>query len=143
MHIARIIVYEKTGNWTVFLRRAMSSAGNRIYETRSTAECWRELEQSPASLVALELTPDNCESVVNCLVDLSARFHLARAIVMGPRGMEPYEWILREAGAAHVLFSPRHSGSAARLIERHLAQAPQHQATFRDSIRDRLPWGGS
>jgi ActR/RegA family two-component response regulator len=143
MHIARIIVSEKTGYWTAVLRRAMSSTGYRIHETRSTAECWRELEQNPASLVALELTPDNCESVAGCLVELSSRFHQARAIVLGPRGMEPYEWMLREAGAAHVLFSPRYADGVARLIERHMAQAPQHQPTFHDSIRARLPWGGS
>jgi hypothetical protein len=143
MHIARIIVSEKTGDWTAVLRRAMSSTGYRVHETRSVAECWRELDQSPASLVALELTPDNCGSVVDRLFELSARFPLARAIILGPRGMEPYEWVLREAGAAHVIFSPRHACSAARLIERHLAQAPQHQPTFHDSIRARLPWGGS
>jgi len=143
MDVARVIVSEKTGYWTAVLRQAMPSAGDRIHETRSMAECWRELGQSPASLVALELTPDNCESVVGSLVELSSRFHRARSVVLGPRGMESYEWILREAGAAHVLFSPRYAGIAARLIERHLAQAPQHQPTFHDSIRTRLPWGGS
>jgi len=143
MHIARIIVSEKTGNWTVVLRRTMPSAGDRIHETRSMAECWRELEHSPASLVALEVTPDNCEAVVKYLVKLSSDFHQVRSIVLGSRGMEPYEWVLREAGAAHVFFSPRHAGGAARLIERHLAHAPQHQPTFHDSIRTRMPWGGS
>lgn len=142
MHIARIIVSEKSGRWTAVLRQATLSASDRILQTRSMAECWRELEQSPASLVALELTPGNGESVAAFLVELSLRFHQASAIVLGQRGMEPYEWTLREAGAAHVLFSPRHADGAVRLIERHLAQAPQYRPTLRDSIYAGLPWDG-
>ncbi|MBC8868552.1 MAG: hypothetical protein H8E44_04005 [Planctomycetes bacterium] len=141
MQSARILVCEKTGSWAAALRRVLSSTQHRVRETRSLAECWRELEQGPASLVALELTRENGEALVRRLLDLSRCFPRARAIVLGRRVLEPFEGLVREAGAAHVLLSPRGVSGAARLIERHMAQAPREQLTFRQSIWSRLPWG--
>ena len=143
MQLARVIVCEKTGQWAVALRRLLSPAGHRVYETRSWAECWDELARSPASLLALELTPHNGEALLKRLVELAQRFPQARAIVVGERGLERYEWALREAGATHAVFaSQRLAAAAARLIERHLALAPQPRLTLRETIGRRLPWSG-
>jgi DNA-binding NtrC family response regulator len=143
MQSARIIVCEKTGSWATALRRALSSTTHRVHETRSLAECWRELEHSPASVIAFELTMENCEAVLEWLLDLSRRFPRARAIAMGPRLLKPFESLVREAGATHVLLSPRGVADAARLIERHVAQTPDDQLPFRQSVWSRLPWGNS
>jgi len=140
MQSARIIVCEKTGSWAAALRGVLSATQHCVRETRSLAECWRELEQSPASLVALELTSEDSEALVRRLLDLSRRFPRARAIVLGRRVLKPFESLFREAGAAHVLLSPRGVSGAARLIERHMAQVPREQLTFHQSIWNRLPW---
>jgi len=143
MQSARIIVCEKTGSWATALRRALSSTRYRLYETRSLAECWRELEQSPASVVAFELTMENCEALLERLLDLSRHFPRARAIALGSRALKPIECLAREAGAVHVLLSPRGVAHAARVIERHMAQVPGDQLPFRQAIWSVLPWGNS
>ena len=143
MQSARIIVCEKTGSWATALRRALSSTRHRVRETRSLTECGRELEQGPASVVALELTMENCEAVVRRLIDLPRRFPRARAIALGPRVLKPFECLVREAGATHVLLSPRRVADAARLIERHMLQTTGDPLTFRQAISHRLPWGNS
>ena len=142
MQPARVIVCEKTGRWASALRRVLSRAGTRVWETRSLAECWEELARSPASLLALELTPHNDEALLRRLLDLTRRFPAARAIVLGERGLERYGWAVREAGAAHAVFATRHLPAAARLIERHLARAPQPPGTLRAAVWQRLPWRG-
>jgi len=143
MQSARIIVCEKTGSWATALRRALSSTRHRVHETRSLAECWRELEQSRASLIAVELTMENCETLLERLLNLTRRFPSARAIAFGSRTLRPLEYLVREAGAMDVLLSPRRMADAARLIERHMAQATGDQLPFRQSIWNRLPWSNS
>jgi len=143
MQPARIIVCEKTGLWATALRRALSSTRHRVHETRSLAECWRELEQSPTSLVALETTTDNCETLLERLLDVSRCFPRSCAIVLGQRVLKPLECHFREAGAVHVLMSPRGVADAARVIERHMAQEPGDQRPYRQLVWDRLPWGNS
>ena len=142
MHAARIIVCEKTGRWATALRRVLSATRPRMCQTRSMAECLRELERSPASLIALELTAENGSSVVEFLDEVHQRFHRAIVVVFGPRAMERCGWLVREAGAVHAVFSPREVASAARVIERHLQRAPTHPLTLRQSLWSRLPWGG-
>jgi hypothetical protein len=140
MEAARFIVCEKTGQWAVAFRRATFDLGVRIYETRSLAECWEELDASPASFLAIELTESNIESLLARLVDLGRRRPAACALVLASRGKEPYEWLLREAGAVHVLFSPRRVTSAVRLATRHLTRAPKEERTLSESVWARLPW---
>lgn len=142
MQPARVIVCEKTGQWAVALRRWLAPLGHRVYETRSWAACWDELARSPASLLALELLPQNDETLLKRLVELTRCFPQARALVVGERGLERYEWAVREAGATHVVFGPQRLSAAARLIARHLALAPQPQLTLRETVWRRLPWSG-
>lgn len=143
MQSARIIVCEKTGSWAAALRRALSPTRHRVHETRSLAECRRELAQSPASLIAVEVTMENCETLLERLLDLTRRFPKARAITFGSRALKPLECLVREAGATDVLLSPRRIADAARLIERHVAQATGDQLPFRQAIWNRLPWSDS
>jgi hypothetical protein len=142
MKAARFIICEKTGQWAAAFRRALFGSGVRVYETRSLAECWEELDASPASFLALELTGGNIGLVLAKLVDLGRRRPAACAIVLAARGMTPHEWLVREAGAAHVLFSLRQVTPAARLARRHLARAPEADQTWSESIWARLPWRG-
>ena len=113
----------------------------RVYETRTLEDCWRLLDDSPASLLILELTMSNAQALIERLVDLTDHYPAARAIVCGQRRLRPYEWVVREAGAVEALFSPRRIERAARLVERHMASAPQQDLTFRESVWRRLPWG--
>ena len=132
METARFIVCEKTGQWATAFRRAGFAAGVRVCETRSLDQCWRELDASPASFLAVELTAGNLESLLARLAALGGSHPAAGAMVIASRGAVRYEWLLREAGAVHVLFSPRRAASAVGLATRHLARAPTETVRSRN-----------
>lgn len=140
MPAARCILCERTGTWAIALRPALQRLGHRVYETRSLDACWEELLASPRSLVGLEVTDDNLEQVVAWMSRLRTAFSHVRVIALGHRGLECCEWILREAGSAHVVFSPRESQEVVRIVQRHLGAAPGKDATDRERIWQRLPW---
>jgi DNA-binding NtrC family response regulator len=140
MERARIVVCEKTGQWALALRRLLAPSGQRVYQTPSWEDCWDELQRSPASVVALELTSQNDALVLERLTRLTRQFPQARAMVLGDSGLARYEWAVRAAGAVHAVFTPRRLPAAARLVERHLAQSPQPELPLREAIWRRLPW---
>jgi hypothetical protein len=140
MALARFIVCEKSGRWAVALRRALAPHGVRVYQTRSLAECRRELELSPASVAALELTGANAAQLGEWIERVSREFPGARLVVLGSEDARPWEAWMREAGAIAAAFSSRRLGPIARQTRRHLAAAPQEELSFRDEVRRRLPW---
>lgn len=140
MDAARFIVCEKTGQWSVAIRRAELDLGVRVCETRSLAECWEELAASPASFLALELRAGAVETVLTNLIGLDRGYPAARAAILAPRSQASYEWLLREAGAVHAVFSPRQITSVLRLAKRHLARVPAQERALREMIWARLPW---
>ncbi len=89
----------------------------------------------------MEVLPQNLVAAAKALGDWSHRFPQARFLVLAARGLEPYELLLREAGALHVVFSPRSLDPLLRLIRRHLARAPQPELTLEESVWAGLPWG--
>ena len=140
MSDARVIVCEKTGRWATALRRVLRGPRPCVTETRSLAGCWRELDQAPTSLVALEFAPEHRETILRRLLDLRSRYRWAQAIVLAERGFEPFQWALREAGAVDVLFSPRSLAATARLIQRHVHCVPPAEIDFREAVWCRLPF---
>lgn len=136
---ARIIVCEKTGRWAVALRRELG-AKPRVYETRSLPECWEELAASPASWLLLEATEANLDGLTLRLTELGRDFPEARAVVCADRSLAPCEWLLREAGAVHAVFSPRELVPVARMSKRHLAAVPLPPRSVRERVWERLPW---
>jgi hypothetical protein len=86
-------------------------------------QCAAELEHWPAGFLVLEVGRDNLAGVLELLCRLEWRFPAARALVVAPRDMFDYEWLLREAGAVHFCVSSREGGLLARLAERHLRSA--------------------
>lgn len=140
MPVARCILCERTGTWAIALRPALQQLGHRVYETRSLDACWDEIAASPASLAGIEVTTDTLEQVVAWMCRLRTAFASARVIALGHRGLECCQWVLREAGAAHVVYSPREIPEVVRLVQRHLGAAPERDATDREQIWQRLPW---
>ena len=81
---ARLIVCERTGRWAVALRRELADAGVRVWETRTLADCWSELAESPASFVVLELRGD-VAGLLALLARQPREFPLARVAVVADR----------------------------------------------------------
>ena len=137
---ARLIVCERTGRWAVALRREVDGSDVRVHETRSIAECWQQLAESPAGFVVVELTGSNLSSLLERLARLPRELPLARVAVVADRRLAKYEWLIREAGAVHFTCSPRQLGPLARAAAGHLDQAPSPPKTLVEQIRAGLPW---
>jgi uracil-DNA glycosylase len=140
MAVARCIVCERSEKWAVALRLPLQVVGHRVVETRSLDDCWNEVAASPASLVGVEATATNLESLVPWMRRLAAAFPQARVVVLGSRGLEAAEWLLREAGAVHVVFSPRQWQPLVRIAQRHLGTVSCPDDSDRQRIWRRLPW---
>jgi hypothetical protein len=140
MPSARCILCERSEKWAVALRRPLRLAGHRVYETRNLDDCWNEVVSSPASIVGLEATRANLEALVPWMVRFAAAFPTARVVVLGSRGLEASQWLLREVGAVHVVYSPRDWQPVIRIVQRHLGAAPGQGDSDRQRVWRRLPW---
>ena len=137
---ARCIICERSTTWTVALRGPLREVGVRVHETRSLDACWEELALHPASVVGLEATAANLESLVPWMVRVASTFARVRVVVLASRGMETCQWLWREAGAVHVAFSPREARLLVRLVRRHLSAQPGADTSDQEHIWWRLPW---
>jgi hypothetical protein len=135
----RIIVSERSGRWAVALRRELGP-GSRILETRSIAECWACLSKTPASLVVVELNAGNVDTLLGRMARREREYPRVRVAVFADRRLAGYEWLLREAGAAVFLSSPRRAAVLADLARRHLARHPVEAVETCEAILAALPW---
>jgi hypothetical protein len=140
MPLARCILCERSEKWVVALRRPLQMVGHRVFETRSLDECWNEVVAHPASLVGMEATRTNLEVLVPWMTRFARAFPSARVVVLGSRGLEASQWLLREVGAVHVVFSPRDWPPLVRIVQRHLGAAAGQGDSDRQRVWRRLPW---
>lgn len=141
MNPVHVIVCERTGRWAVALKRALGGAPN-LTETRSLPACTAQLNLQPASVVAVEVTALNLESVLTSLAAWQRQFPGACAIALADESLAAADHMLREAGAALVLHAAREAPRAAKLALRHAAQVPAPDLTLERAIHSRLPWAG-
>lgn len=113
-----VIVCERGNSWAIALRFALQDSRLRVFETRAWADCLAAWEQSPQSVLAIELRRNNLAEVVRNLVELRRRSSHTAAVVMADHEMAECEWIVREAGAMHVARSKRNLSPLARLLVR-------------------------
>ena len=117
----------------------LADLGVRVWETRTLADCGKELAASPASFAVLELSGEPA-AVLRFLARQPREFPAARLAVAADGSRAGDEGLLREAGAVHFLSSPRQAGLLARLACRHLAQAPPPLQGLSERIWSGLPW---
>ena len=139
MNESNVVVCEKTGRWAAAIRRMLGPAFS-LCETRSWPACLQELRARTAALVAIEVLPENAEAVSRRLAELTKHTRHVYAILLADRSLQNVEWLLREAGAVHVLFSPREIIRVRPMWERLRAQLPPSRTTFREQVWSRLPW---
>jgi hypothetical protein len=138
--VARLIVCERSGQWSAALRLELANSGVRLWECRRMAEAWAALAETPGAFVIVEARRANLGELVERLSALRRDFPHARAAAVADRRLAASEWLLREAGAVHFLVSPRLSPPLARLVVRHLASVPAPQQTLVQRIWASLPW---
>jgi hypothetical protein len=137
---ARWIVCERTGRWSVGLRRE-APAGLRIHETRSLPDGWEMLRQHPASFLVVELTAANADALLGRLASMARDFPAARAAVVAERPLADHEWLVRELGATWFAVSSRELAPVVKLARRHLERAPSPPSDILEQIWNSLPWG--
>jgi hypothetical protein len=134
-----MIVCERNGHWADGVRRHLPT-GIRVREARTLADCRRELAVVRACLVAVEVNPAQLTATLELIAEVARHYPLTRAVAVAPRGCEPFEGALREAGAIYFTTSPRAADVLARLAVRHAARIPAGRTTFAAQIWDSLPW---
>lgn len=140
MPAAQFILCEKSSRWAVAVRAAQPESTLLIVQTRSLAQCEAALRESPASLVAVEVTAMALAAVLELIARAGRSFPAARFATLLDAGLESAEPLLREAGACEVFCSTREAASLARLASRHVALAPHEEIGWREAIASRLPW---
>lgn len=111
-------------------------------ETRTLAQCWDRLAESPGSFLLLEATSRNLAEVVQRLSVLPAVGPGAAAAVVMQSELQPARWLLRQAGAVAVASNVPQLRHVARMAVRHLrldADSPP-PGSARAEIWRRLPW---
>jgi hypothetical protein len=103
----RLIVCEATGTWGIGLRRALQNVSWRIIETRSARDCFWQLAQHPVSIVAWEGAIERADALVGHLLHQNRFFPRCSAVVLCDRAAARFDSLWREAGAIHVVHSPR------------------------------------
>jgi len=122
------------------LRASLGERRPQVLETRSLALCQAALAEAPASIVAVEATPDNLEAVVGFLGNVNERFpHVAVAMLLAPE-LEPVACLLREAGALEAIASGLDAPGVALLAQRHYQRVPQREMTLHEFVADQMPW---
>jgi hypothetical protein len=139
---ARLIVCERSGEWSAGLRLELANSGVRLWECRRVAEAWAALTETPCAFVIVEATRANLSDLVERLSWLRRDFPDARAAVVADRRLAGCQWLLREAGAVHFLVSTRQLPPLARMVVRHLANVPVPEQTLTERIWASLPWPG-
>ncbi|MCH5373170.1 MAG: hypothetical protein JJ992_04295 [Planctomycetes bacterium] len=140
MRSARLIICEKSGKWAFALGEIVASPPPEICETRSLAEARARLQESPASVLAMECSAENWLDLCRWLPRQIRDFSRARVVVMADPDMRSVECVLRTAGAHQVVFSLVSLLGMARWIARHFEQVPQPEESDREWTWGRMPW---
>jgi hypothetical protein len=138
MSAVRLIVCEKTGRWAAAVKAARPAA--RLAEVRSLTQCQRELDASPRSIAAVEVTAENLEIALGWLVQVSRRYPDVRLVALLTPGLAAAESLLREAGAVEVLRSTIEAPLLAHMAARQAPLAPDQAGNFRQLVAERLPF---
>lgn len=136
----RLILCEKTGHFAPAVRRELANNSPRIVETRSLSGCEAALAESPESLVAIEVTAANLESVIDFLAHFSHRYPRASFIALLTAETEAAETLLAEAGAVSVFRSILDAPALAHLAKRKSLGASPIDLSLPDFVAQRLPW---
>jgi hypothetical protein len=140
MTSCRLILCEKSAHFAPALRRELAGNSLRLVEARSFAGCEAALADSPESLVGIEVTAANLESVIDFLALLNGRYPRAAAIALLTTEIATAETLVTEAGAIAVFRSMLDAPALARLAKRKFAGASSGDLSLPEFVANRLPW---
>ena len=109
-----LIVCERLGRWAAAFRRALGT-DREVVEVRSFAQLDEQLRSRPSTPIAVDATVFSAERLLPGIVRWSRG---SPVIVLASPPLLDAEFVFREAGAAHVVFSTRQVPAAAALLAR-------------------------
>ncbi len=149
----RVLICERGDAVVLAVRRALAGLDVRTVRTVTADDALVELARVPRSVVAVEVAERTLAATLE-LIDTARRVHACRLVAVLPRGMERFEPLVRELGAAHVVVSARDLTCVREIVERHLLEPirqESHKVPFADTFGQpermfaeamhRLPWG--
>jgi len=140
MSAASLIVCEKMPRFAPALRAALGDRPIAMVELRGLAQCEAVVAESPASLLAVEMTASNLTAVIDLMDRIGRRVSQSRWVALLTPELGPIEPLLREAGAIDVLSTTLEAPRLARLARRHVAMAPAEDFDLHELIDRRMPW---
>ncbi len=143
MSAVDLIVCEKSGRWAAAIAAAPAArraASPRLAEVRSLTQLQRELEASPQSIAAVDVTAENLEVVLGWLVQASSRYADVRLVALLAPEVAPAEALFREAGAVEVLTSVVEAPCLARMAGQQSRRFPRPLGSFRELLAQRMPF---
>lgn len=140
MQRGKLVICEPTPHWIVALRWSWTQASNQLVGVAQLADCSCLLQSQPASLVALDCVGWPLSEVLAWMRQTQASFPLVRLVALLDRGHRHEEWLLREAGAVHVLANTRQVDILISLYRRYQTAVLDAPTNLRESIWEQLPW---
>jgi hypothetical protein len=147
MNHMQLIICETKGDWAAELSRRLP-AGISLIETRSLDEMWERLNHAPTATVALQLTQQRAEQILAALTRIDQNYPHTVAIVLADRSLAAWEHVVHEAGAIHIVVSPRQIDEIAALLLRRsqfaaadTPTASSETTSLEERILASLPWG--
>jgi len=155
------IVCEHSSRWAAALRTELTHRSDRadpgvMHEVRSLPELTEQLRACQGCLVLIQATPENLEAVLTWLAEAVRSKKSTPTVVLldcPSIDRDILAAVLREAGAADVIQSPRQLRPVVALGRRHAASCdvaissrPQLGTSFERWAWSLLPWqetGGS
>jgi hypothetical protein len=143
----QLIFCETTGNWAAWLKGHVAGEV-KLVETRRLDELWQELDRHGDAIVALELTATRFETSLAALWRLHRQYPTTVVVALAERSLSALEPVVREAGAAHFIASPRKLHELAELVRYRSVAAvfrdcsDDEEVPIEDRVFASLPWGG-
>ena len=115
-----MVICEETGWWATAVRRFADDLPLSLLETGSLSACIDLESNCDVLFLIVEVRRSMLDELIPWTVQVRQRWKQTPWVAVTTREMRRSEWFLREAGAAHVLFSPRQIGEAICMLRRHL-----------------------
>ena len=120
MATEHMVICEETGWWATAVRRFADDLPLPLLETSSLSSCIELEGHCEVLFLIVEVRRSMLDDLIPWTLQVRQRWKQAPWVAVANREMRRSEWVLREAGAAHVLFSPRQIGEAICMLRRHL-----------------------
>ena len=135
---AVVVVCERTPRWSIVARQWLP--GIRLVDVRTLEDVLPMLQQASHSVLLLDVESRQAPQTISLLVRIQTELPDVMGIACVANASSAWELLLREAGAALVLRSPRRLPQIAPWLLRHLASAPQQKLSPQERLWGQLPW---